>query len=70
MKVLGAILLCCFVAFGAEALSSGAPSSACDEMRPLHGPDPQPLPAPYTVTATPINTTRYLGKKFTIKLIG
>jgi hypothetical protein len=64
MKVLCALFLCCFVAYDAEAFSSGAPTTACDEMRPLHGFDPQPLPAPYNVTATAIDASRYQGKTY------
>jgi len=61
MKVLFAVLVCGLVVLGAEALSSGAPASACEEMAPQHGPLPQPFPAPYTLTATAIDATRYQG---------
>jgi hypothetical protein len=37
MKVLGAIFLCC-VAYVAEARPDGAPTTACSEMSPFHGP--------------------------------
>jgi hypothetical protein len=61
MKVLCALFLCCCVAYDVEAYRSGAPLSACDEMIPLHAFDPLPLPAPYNVTATAIDATRYQG---------
>lgn len=35
---------------------NGAPSSACDNMTPSHGPNPQQTSNPYTVT---LNTTSY-----------
>jgi hypothetical protein len=57
-------LLCCFVAYNAEAYSSGAPTAACYAMKPLHGYDPQPFPAPYNVTATAIDASRYQGMTF------
>jgi hypothetical protein len=69
MKVLGAILLCCFVAYDAEAFSSGAPTAACNAMKPLHGYDPQPFPAPYIVTATAIDATRYQGITYICPII-
>nr|Q0Q028.1 RecName: Full=Putative defense protein 3; Short=DFP-3; Flags: Precursor [Antheraea mylitta]ABG72706.1 putative defense protein [Antheraea mylitta] len=40
-----------------SAYPTGAPSSTCVSMRPGHLADPQPLPAPYTIS-TPVNTMK------------
>jgi len=52
MKMLSSVLSCALLFGMTSAFPGGAPTSACKNMVPLHGVDPQSPPSPYSLTYT------------------